>query len=202
MNHKLALTSIIVFAVILGISSMTPTMAAKNKVDLCHYSEEIIPGYWMIISISANGKAVNAHEKNHAQDNGDGSYTYDFLITNANPTVQAQNQAACDALISPPPEEFNVSIPIGTGTPGCQVTNECYLPPEINVNRGDIVTWTNDDLLAPHTVTSGVPGAHDGEYDSGFLSFGATFSYTYKDAGQFDYYCAYHPWMTGKVIVN
>jgi len=28
------------FAIVMGIASMTPAMAAKNKVDLCHYSAE------------------------------------------------------------------------------------------------------------------------------------------------------------------
>ena len=122
MNNKLALTAIVMFAVVMGIASMTPAMAAKNKVDLCHYSaeetvlvdtdedgvgdtEQVIPEYWAKINISANGKAVNAHESNHAQDNGDGTFTNDFQITDVDPAVQAANQAACDALILafPPP---------------------------------------------------------------------------------------------------
>ena len=122
MNSKLALTAIVMFAVVMGIASMTPAMAAKNKVDLCHYSaeetilvdtngdgvgdtEEVIPEHWKIINISANGNAVNAHETNHAQDNGDGTFTNDFQITDVDAGVQATNQAACDALILafPPP---------------------------------------------------------------------------------------------------
>ena len=122
MNNKLAITAIVMFAVVMGIASMTPAMAAKNKVDLCHYSaeetilvdtdgdgvgdtEQVIPEYWAKINISANGKAVNAHETNHAQDNGDGTFTNDFQITDVDPAVQAANQAACDALILafPPP---------------------------------------------------------------------------------------------------
>ena len=104
------------FAVVMGMASMSPAMAAKNKVDLCHYSaeetilvdtdgdgigdtEEIIPEHWKILNISKNGNAVNAHENNHAQDNGDGTFTSDFKIT-----VPAE-QATCDALIVafPPP---------------------------------------------------------------------------------------------------
>ena len=124
MNSKLALTAIVMFAVVMGIASMTPAMAAKNKVDLCHYSAEetievdldgdgtidevqIIPEHWKIISISQNGNAVNAHELNHAQDNGDGTFTNDFQITNEDTTIEDENRAACDALIEafPPPED-------------------------------------------------------------------------------------------------
>lgn len=124
MNRKIALTAIVMFAVVMGIASMTPAMAAKNKVDLCHYSaeetilvdtdgdgvgdtEQIIPEHWEIINISQNGNAVNAHVNNHAQDNGDGTFTSDFVITDADPAVQAQNQADCDVLIAafPPPAD-------------------------------------------------------------------------------------------------
>ena len=102
------------FAVVMGIASMTPAMAAKNKVDLCHYSAEeivvddlgvptgeVIPEHWKIINISQNGNAVNAHENNHAQENADGSFTPDFEITDLT------TQADCDALILafPPPVE-------------------------------------------------------------------------------------------------
>jgi len=112
------------FAIVMGIASMTPAMAAKNKVDLCHYSavetilvdttgdgigdkEEMIPEHWKIINISQNGNAVNAHENNHAQDNGVDEPTPDFQITNDDAEVEAQNQADCDALILefPPPED-------------------------------------------------------------------------------------------------
>ena len=121
MNSKLAITAIVMFAVVMGIASMTPAMAAKNKVDLCHYSAEetiqvdpdgdgtfedlVIPEHWDDINISDNGNAVEAHVNNHAQDNGGGTFTNDFVITDADPAVQAQNQAACDALIAafPPP---------------------------------------------------------------------------------------------------
>jgi len=43
MNSKLAITAIIMFAVIMGISALGPAMAAKApKSDVCHFSEEEI----------------------------------------------------------------------------------------------------------------------------------------------------------------
>jgi len=124
MNNKLAITAIVMFAVVMGIASMTPAMAVKNKVDLCHYSAEeivvddlgmptgeVILEHWKIINISQNGNAVNAHENNHAQDNGDDEPTPDFKITNDDDEVEAQNQEDCDALIlafPPPVDETEV----------------------------------------------------------------------------------------------
>ena len=120
MNSKLALTAIIMVAVVMGIASMTPAMAAKNKVDLCHYSAEeivvddlgmptgeVILEHWKIINISDNGNAVAAHENNHEQDNGVDPVQSDFQITDEDPVAEAANQAACDTLIAafPPPVE-------------------------------------------------------------------------------------------------
>ena len=46
-----------------------------------------------------------------------------------------------------------ISIPEGSGVPGCEETDECYLPFETTVPVGTTITWTNDDSAA-HTVTS------------------------------------------------
>ena len=67
----------------------------------------------------------------------------------------------------------------------------------LTVQVGTTVTWTNDDPGQMHTVT-----AVDGEFDSGFLETGQTWSYTFTEAGEFEYYCLPHPWMRAKVIVE
>ncbi len=98
--------------------------------------------------------------------------------------------------------ESSVSIPEGSSTPGCEADNACYLPAETTVGVGGTVTWTNDDTAA-HTVTSGTPtDGPDGTFDSSIVMSGATFEYTFEEAGQYDYFCIVHPWMTGKVAVE
>lgn len=98
--------------------------------------------------------------------------------------------------------ESSVSIPEGSSTPGCEADNACYLPAETTVSVGGTVTWTNDDTAA-HTVTSGTPtDGPDGTFDSSIVMSGATFEYTFEEAGQYDYFCIVHPWMTGKVSVE
>ncbi len=127
MNSKLVITAIVMFAIVMGIASMTPAMAAKNKVDLCHYSaeetilvdtdgdgvgdtEEVIPEHWKIINISQNGNAVNAHENNHTQDNGVDPVQSDFQITDDDAPTEAANLAECVRLMTdfPPPDEAEV----------------------------------------------------------------------------------------------
>lgn len=100
------------------------------------------------------------------------------------------------------PKTVNVSIPSGTSTPGCEETNECYIPADTTVPKGSTVVWTNDDT-APHTVTAGIAqSGPSGGFDSSLISAGSTFEHTFDQTGSFDYFCRVHPWMTGSVTVN
>jgi len=99
------------------------------------------------------------------------------------------------------PMILTVSIPEGVGIPGCEDTDECYLPYEVSVTVGTTVTWSNDDIAA-HTVTSGNFPEHDGLFDSSVFMSGTTFEFTFDDVGDYDYYCFVHPWMAGIVHVS
>ena len=95
-----------------------------------------------------------------------------------------------------------ISIPEGSGVPGCEETDECYLPFETTVPVGTTITWTNDDSAA-HTVTSGiVSDGPDGLFDSSIFMAGTAFEFTFDELGSYDYFCIVHPWMVGKVIVS
>jgi plastocyanin len=108
-----------------------------------------------------------------------------------------------EAPISPeePSTQNSVSIPVGSSTPGCETTNECYVPSSLVVSVGTTVTWTNDDTAA-HTVTSGQDATPDGVFDSGLFMAGKTFSHTFGEAGEYPYFCFVHPWMQGSVSVK
>lgn len=66
----------------------------------------------------------------------------------------------------------------------------------LTVTVGTTVTWVNDDPGQMHTVT-----AVDGSFDSGFFNTGDSWSYTFTEVGEFEYFCLPHPWMRAKVIV-
>jgi len=102
------------------------------------------------------------------------------------------------------PVEFDgvISLPDGSGVPGCDETNECYIPFDVSISVGDKVTWSNDDSAA-HTVTSGTPAdGPDGTFDSSLFMAGNVFSITFNEAGDYPYYCMVHPWMIGIVNVS
>jgi len=76
------------------------------------------------------------------------------------------------------------------------IANFAFDPAELEVARGAEVTWTNDDQ-APHTVT-----ADGGEFDSGTLEPGDTFSVAVEGNGPVTYACMIHPEMTGTIVVG
>lgn len=99
-------------------------------------------------------------------------------------------------------ETVAVSIPPGTATPGCELNAGCYQPSSIYILQSHTVEWENDDTAA-HTVTSGTPEqGQDGTFDSGMITPGQTFAFTFPNEGTFPYFCLVHPWMTGSVTVN
>ncbi len=96
----------------------------------------------------------------------------------------------------------SVSAPEGTSVPGCETTNECFVPHEVTVDVGGVVTWSNDDSAA-HTVTAGSAGdGPSGVFDSSLFMAGTTFSHTFEAEGEFPYFCMVHPWMVGIVTVQ
>ena len=100
------------------------------------------------------------------------------------------------------PQTHIVETAMGSGAPGCETSNACYLPQDITISTGDTVLWDNVDTAA-HTVTGGSPAdGPSGVFDSSLLMAGLDYSFTFNDAGNYDYFCMVHPWMVGSVTVN
>jgi len=97
--------------------------------------------------------------------------------------------------------EVGVNIPNEAAEPSCAESGSCFLPTDVTVGVGSTVTWTNDSSVI-HTVTSGNPDGPDGTFDSSIIMADGTFSYTFTEAGQYEYFCSIHPWMTGTIMVN
>lgn len=76
------------------------------------------------------------------------------------------------------------------------VKNFAYVPDTVTIPAGAIVKFVQDDET-PHTVT-----ASDGSFDSGNLNQKQTWTHTFTKPGTYSYFCAYHTYMKGKVIVT
>lgn len=81
-------------------------------------------------------------------------------------------------------------------TQSVTISNFAFSPKTITIKKGTTVTWTNQDSVR-HTVT-GVKGGPSSQ----LFGKGETYSYTFTDAGTFDYYCKPHPYMKGTIIVT
>jgi len=71
-----------------------------------------------------------------------------------------------------------------------------FNPAVYNIPVGSTVVWYNNDSVA-HTVT-----ARDNSFDSGNLSPGDTFQYTFEQSGTLEYYCTIHPSMVGTLTIE
>lgn len=80
---------------------------------------------------------------------------------------------------------------------------EFYEPRTFEAGIGSTIVWMNNDSVL-HTVTSRNPNSKTSEtfFDSGPMASGATFQHTFSEIGTFDYWCTFHPFMTGQVIIS
>ena len=96
-----------------------------------------------------------------------------------------------------------VTNALGSSTPGCEETADgCFIPSPVTIPVGGTVTWDNDDTAA-HTATAGsATDGPSGVWDSSLIMAGGSYSFTFEEAGSYDYFCMVHPWMAGLVIVE
>jgi plastocyanin len=78
-----------------------------------------------------------------------------------------------------------------------KIDNFSFGPAEITVPAGTTVTWTNNDDV-PHVVTSD----DNKMFKSKALDTDDRFSFTFTKPGTYNYYCAIHPKMTAKIVVQ
>jgi plastocyanin len=77
-----------------------------------------------------------------------------------------------------------------------EMKNIAFNPNKLTVPVGTKVTFTNQDSVT-HTVTSDT-----GLFDSGNISHGNQFEFTFKEKGTYNYHCSIHPGMTGTIVVE
>ena len=76
------------------------------------------------------------------------------------------------------------------------IDNFTFTPQELTVPVNTTVTWINRDDI-PHTVRGTKK-----LFTSPTLDTDEKFSYTFTEAGTYDYFCTIHTHMTGKIIVK
>jgi plastocyanin len=76
---------------------------------------------------------------------------------------------------------------------------------DIIIKVGTTVTWENKSA-APHTVVSGTPAAPKTDFGSVTKILAAnssdTYTFTFKTAGEYPFFCSIHPAMLGWITVQ
>ncbi|HLD73090.1 MAG TPA: cupredoxin domain-containing protein [Candidatus Nanoarchaeia archaeon] len=114
--------------------------------------------------------------------------------------------SACSPQINEPlsaPEEKTLPAesanPEDTPLPSAEniilINNFVFEPQELIVKTGTEITWENNHNVV-HTIVS------SGLFESEVLNKGESFSFTFTNPGEYNYYCGIHPSMTGTVLVK
>jgi amicyanin len=113
----------------------------------------------------------------------------------------AMRRAAADGE-APPAREGGAEVaPARSAAPWpvkVSIADFVFEPKELAVPVGTTVTWVNTDDV-PHTVTS---TASPPLVNSRILDTDDKFSFEFKAAGTYEYFCKLHPYMTGRVVVK
>jgi len=180
-----------------------PTVCTLQWDPMCGVDGETYGNLCMLdaadVKLDYQGECVIAQPESESTVSIELEETVDISETKSvEPEPETEPEPEAETL----PMALIVSLPEGSGVPGCDETNECFLPYEVTVPVGATVTWSNDDTAA-HTVTSGnISDGVDGLFDSSIFMSGTTFEFTFSDVGSYDYFCMVHPWMTGIVNVS
>jgi plastocyanin len=74
------------------------------------------------------------------------------------------------------------------------IQNFAFNPSSITIPVGSTIRWVNLDNVQHEVRGSG--------FDSGLMSQNAAFTFTFTQAGTYNYACAIHPSMQGQIIVQ
>ncbi|EJM55293.1 plastocyanin [Pseudomonas sp. GM49] len=89
-----------------------------------------------------------------------------------------------------------LSMPAWANEVKIDIKEFMFGPKDLTVAVGTKVTWVNDDEI-PHTVAE----THK-LFRSGALDTGDSYSWVFNTPGEFEYFCALHPQMIGKIVVS
>jgi plastocyanin len=160
------------------------TIGLRELNDSGHHGVAILAG-------AGDGTGVKvylAEEGSGAETEQDAAPDAAAVATEA-PTTAAPAETPADAAQD---EEAPAAVEVPV-----DIRDFAYNPNLIEIAAGDTVTWTNQDEV-PHTAT----GEDRGVLQSGTISPGASFSQVFPEAGEFAFFCEFHPNMTGTVVVQ
>ena len=92
--------------------------------------------------------------------------------------------------------DSNLAAQDTAGATTVKIDNFSFTPKSLSVKAGATVTWINQDDV-PHNVVS-----TEKKFSSPVLDTDQNFTFTFREPGNYPYYCKIHPMMTGTVLVK
>ncbi|MFL6491703.1 MAG: plastocyanin/azurin family copper-binding protein [Nitrososphaera sp.] len=158
-------------------------------------------------TVTPEDDGVDAAEDTGAADIGE-TDTENTTATDIEGGTEEEAEGATGATTTTTSDEGTDEVAVRIPEGASELTEDAYTPNPVEVNVGGTVTWINDDSAA-HTATSGSSssgstGVFGGTDDSPEIigPEGDTQSFTFNEAGEFEYYCTLHPNMVGTVVVR
>jgi len=125
-----------------------------------------------------------------------------YFSTKNKPASSTQSTSSTNGMSNMSNGSTNNSSNSGSETPTAtdkvSIANFAFSPAHITVAKGTTVTWTNHDTTV-HTIveTDGKNGPN-----SSSVNPGDSYTFTFSEAGTYQYHCSIHPQMTGSVTVT
>lgn len=165
----------------------------REYCGLLHYN---MKGKLFVEEPTQTNVAVATGTTNQSQSTTTGTGTSSSAATTTGTT--AGNASSSTSA----PAAATLTIPVGASTAG----NPSYDPVSLTIKKGDEIDVVNKDS-SPHTVTSGkTPDAPDAgkQFDTSIINAAASARLMTANlqAGEYDFHCAVHPFMMGKIIVQ
>jgi plastocyanin len=125
--------------------------------------------------------------------------TFMALAAACTRTVQSAGPAASTSASRPASHPDSAQATLSAPAANqVDIDNFSFHPQTLTVAAGAQVTWINHDDV-PHTATS---TQKPRIFDSGTMDTDEKFSHVFATPGTYDYFCAVHPHMTGRIVVN
>ena len=117
-----------------------------------------------------------------------------YFFTRSTPVVVQNQQPVTKVEVNTNTQNINVSLAKNYDV---SIANFAFSPKTITLNKGDTVTWINNDS-APHKAVGDTLNSLSSET----MSKGQKYTFTFNDTGDFAYHCSIHPSMKGNIIVK
>jgi plastocyanin len=115
-----------------------------------------------------------------------------FLLRGKNRSTPSASPSSLSTMPSPKDNPPNSGTTV-------TIKNFAFGPASLTVNKGDTVTWTNEDS-AEHQIASDSGDAVS--FSGPAMPQGQSFSFKFDSTGTFPYHCVIHPSMKGMITVK